>query len=109
MKNNSNNNSSEKNQEINNKNEIDLNKKKNINSSLNIYKKSTASYYSNYSSNHIFLETDINEEEKKTEIGEFIFILDISKSMGDYVNQILNSKSFTVKLLCLVTSENSIK
>ena len=31
MKNNSNNNSSEKNQEINNKNEIDLNKKKNIN------------------------------------------------------------------------------
>ena len=96
MKNNSNNNSSEKNQEINNKNEIDLNKKKNINSSLNIYKKSTASYYSNYSSKHIYMETDINEEEKneekkKTEKGEFIFILDISKSMGDYVNQILNS------------------
>ena len=86
MKNDKNNNLSDKNQK-----KTDLNKKKSISSSQTINKKSTASYYSNYSSKHIYMETDINEEEKKTKREEFIFILDISKSMGDYVNQILKS------------------
>ena len=68
MKNDKNNNLSDKNQK-----KTDLNKKKSISSSQTINKKSTASYYSNYSSKHIYMETDINEEEKKTKREEFIF------------------------------------
>ena len=61
----------------------------NTNELFNSQKENNAILYSNYSLNHSIATVNIKRIKKEFE-GEFIFIIDISQSMKEYIHQILN-------------------